>query len=164
MIRKFSRHFLKWMGWLVGIPLLSIICLALLPGLLAALAILPFQLLSVPPSLLWGAPHFTRNEFGIFPESGAAWGLMLAFWTCVCLLLASITALFTSSKPEAETTASDLSPTPFDLPPTPTVRETRVSRPIRKDAPPPVEVIICPACRATNAVAAACFRCGAQIS
>ena len=49
MIRKFSRHFLKWMGWLVGVPLLLIICLALLPGLLAALAILPFQLLSVPP-------------------------------------------------------------------------------------------------------------------
>lgn len=82
MIRKVSRHFLKWMGWLVGVPLPLIICLALLPGLLAALALLPFQLPSGPPSLLRGAPHFTRNEFGIFPARRATNAVAAACFRC----------------------------------------------------------------------------------
>jgi hypothetical protein len=147
---RFVRHFLRWTGAILGVPLGVTVLVGVIPGL-QLLVILPFALLVTPPAMVFGRPHFQWTELGYLPQSGPALLLALGFWLAVCLVLAAITVLLTDPPP------------PQELKPRAEAPATRNTPAPAKRAPLPVEVVMCPQCRATNSPAAACSRCGAPL-
>ena len=136
---------------LVGLPFFGMLLLGIIPGF-QLLMLLPWAWLVTPPAIVMGRPLFTWTEVGYQPQSGWAVLAALGFWFAVCLVLAAITAWLARNAPEP------VAPEPETRPP-----PKPVQRELPRSYPPAIEVLVCPACRATNARASTCFRCGALL-
>jgi hypothetical protein len=116
------------------------------------LGLLPWMWLVTPPALVIGRPLFRYTEVGYQPDSGWAILAALAFWIAVCALLAAFTAWLARNAPEPVPSQAEAPPPPAPAEPEPA-----------KHYPPAIQVIVCPACRATNVPSGTCFRCGAPL-